>query len=318
MAQYKHPYVLVKLSKPKNNFDYFMNDVIKSYNQNVFKVSEMLSGITCVRRYSAIVYHRDFISVLDTRLSINEDEVRELEQYFNQGFEIDWSNISLVNEDKEIESSENVLNQLAASGLLPDVYVKYLQRLNDNLQLYQYHCRNTPYQVELDVKKSIEVGKANIVVSMCEVGVDPYQVVYTPEAKKFYKKDLDRKKFEEIAHKYPDLNFTIFKLLHRHIYSVLSTRVYPGVDLLELNVSPKKCSVYALLSPTELLSYDDKGDLEELVKQFAKDHQLHKEDMKRSIDVLKYEFGLNIANTQEKFQDEILEKDYLLYEISIK
>lgn len=318
MSQYKHPYTLIKMSKPKNDFDFFMNDVIKNYNQNAFKLSELLSGITCVRRYSAVIFHKNLMDVLGSRIALNQNELIELDDHINRVFSIDWDIVNLVNDQDECETNEDILNQVALTDQLPSVYVKYLQRLNDNLQLYQFHNRNTPYQVELDLVSTISIGQAHITISMCDTTIDPSQFIYSSEAKKFYRKDVDRKKFEQIATKYPDLNFTIFKLMHRHIYNVLSTRIYPAVDLLELNLAPKKCTALTVMSPSELLGYDEKGDLPALVEEFAKEFKMHKEEMKRAIEVLKREFGLGIVNTLSKQQDNILDKEYLIYELSVK
>lgn len=318
MSKYKHPYHAIKLNKAKSDFDFFVTDVIKSYNQNAFQLSEKLSGITCVRRYTALVYHANFIKVLGGRLTLDESEVVELNQYFGKANSINWALIATCDEDGAELTNDQILDQISDQSLLPTVYVKYLQRLHDNLELYQYHNRNTPYQVTLDLKASIECGNASINVSMVGLDTEPSQFIYGSEAKKFYKKDVDRQKFEYIQGKYSDLNFEIFKLLHRHIYHVLSTRIIPSMELLELKASSKKCTALTLFSPSELLGYDEKGDLEELVKDFVKNFPMHKDEMKRAIEVLKFEFGLIVANTQEKMKDNIIDKDYLVYELGIK
>lgn len=318
MSQYKHPYLTVKLNKAKNDFDFFMYDIIKNYNQNAFKLSEKLSGITCVRRYAALVYHADFVNILGTRLTLSEAEVAELQTHFGTNDSLSWDLIPEYDEDDNPLSNDQILNHISSMDLLPAVYIKYLQRLNDNIELFQHHNRVSPYQVTLDLTSTILSGKASIIVSMVGMGEDPSQFIYNSEAKKFYKKDVDRNKFQHIQSKYSDLNFTIFKLLHRHIYHVLSTRIIPSIELLELNASSKKCTVHTLFSPSELLSYDEKGDLEDLVGEFIKSHPLHKEDMKRAIEVLKFEYGLSISNTQNKLKDNVIDKEYLIYELGIK
>ena len=320
MSQYKHPYLSVKLNKAKSDFDYFMTDMIKNYNQNAFKLSEKLSGITCIRRYAAFVYHKDLLAVLAERITLNDDEKLELESNFNKQISVDWSVVPDCDDEGNLYDNGVLLSLISEVASLSPVYIRYLQRLHDSVELFQYHNRKIPYQIELNIRESIKTGAAIINVSMIAMDCDTSQFIYESESKKFYKKDIDRAKFEYIHGKYPELNFEIFKLLHRHIYQVLSTRIIPSIDLLELNKSSKKSypMVSTLFSPSELLAYDEKGDLSELVEDFIKKYPFHKEEMKRAIEILKYEYGLIISNTQQKIQDNIIDKEYLVYELGLK